>query len=206
MDKNEAYVYDQIAKKYYNYKKGLYPKDCLEEFLSYLNPHSSILDLGCGPGQASKVFSETGHSVTCLDFSKGMLNMARREIPNARFLLWDMRELENILYPKSFDGIWACSSLLHMHKEEIPSVFNQVHDVLRDNGIFYVSVKEGEGEEDIIDKRYNNIQRHFSYFKFMELKDLLVDSKFKPLYSSSNEAQYETTTGKTWINFIVKKD
>jgi hypothetical protein len=81
-----------------------------------------------------------------------------------------------------------------------------VHNVLKDNGIFYISVKEGEGEKDIIDKRYNNISRHFSYFQFMELSDLLVKSNFKLIHSSSTIGQYETPTGKVWINFIVKKE
>lgn len=206
MDKTEAKVYNIIASQYYKYKKDQYPKECLEEFFMYLNPRSQILDLGCGPGQVSKIFSEAKHSVTCLDFSEEMLKIAAKEVPNASFVLGDIRELGNIFYPKSFDGVWACSSLLHMSKKEIPEVFNQVREVMRDNGIFYVSVKEGEGEKDIIDKRYNNLSRHFSYFQFMELSDLLVKSKFKPIHSSSTIEQYETPTGKTWINFIVKKN
>lgn len=206
MNNDEIKVYDIIAKKYSSYKKGFYPKESLEEFFMYLNPSSSILDLGCGPGQVSKIFYDAKHSVTCLDFSKEMLRIAKKDMPNARFLLWDIRNMKDILENKSFDGVWADGSLLHMSKEEIPSVFNQVHNVLRDNGIFYISVKEGEGEKDIIDKRYNNISRHFSYFQFMELSDLLVKSNFKLIHSSSTIGQYETPTGKVWINFIVKKE
>jgi len=206
MDNKEAKVYNIIANQYTKNKEGFYPKECLEEFFMYLNPRSQILDLGCGPGQFSKIFSEAKHCVTCLDFSEEMLKIATKEVPNASFVLGDIRELGNIFYSKSFDGVWACSSLLHMSKKEIPQVFNHVHEVLKDNGVFYVSVKEGEGEENIIDKRYNNISRHFSYFKFMELSDLLVNAKFKPIYSSSTISQYETPTGKVWINFIVKKN
>jgi SAM-dependent methyltransferase len=203
---DEARVYNIIANQYSKNKKGFYSKECLEEFLSYLNPNSSILDLGCGPGLASKIFYEAKHTVTCLDSSKEMLRIASEEVHNASFILGDIRELGNIFYPKSFDGIWAGGSLLHMSKKEIPEVFNQIYSVLRNNGIFYLSVKQGEGEENIIDKGYNNISRHFSYFQFMELKDLLINTKFKPINSSSTIGQYETPTGKVWINFIVKKE
>jgi ubiquinone/menaquinone biosynthesis C-methylase UbiE len=206
MDSKEAKVYNIIANQYNKNKEGFYSKECLDNFFMYLNPHSQILDLGCGPGQVSKVFSEAQHSVTSLDFSEAMLKIASREVPNASFVLGDIRELGNIFYPKSFDGIWAGGSLLHMSKKEIPDVFNQIHGVLRDNGIFYLSLKQGEGEKDIIDNRYNNIPRHFSYFQFMELSDLLVKSKFKPIHSSSTIGQYETPTGKEWIHFIVKKE
>ncbi len=204
MDK-EISVYNKIARKYYEDKKGLYPKEDLEEFLSHLPHSSSILDLGCGPGQASKVFYERKHIVTGLDFSEEMLKIAKKEVPNAKFVLEDIRNLNKIFENESFEGIWACSSFLNMHKKEIPSVINQVYNLLKDKGIFYISVKEGKGEEDFIDERYNNIKRHFSYLKKQEIINLLKSNKLKPIYFSSKPRNYSNDPEHIWINFIARK-
>jgi ubiquinone/menaquinone biosynthesis C-methylase UbiE len=205
MDKDEAYVYDKIAEEYYKNKKGLYPKNDLEKFLYYLSQGSSILDLGCGPGQASKIFCERKYLVTGLDFSEEMIKIGKKEIPNAKFILEDIRNLNKVFRNEMFEGAWACASLLHIPKKDIPSVFNQVYNVLKNQGVFYVSVKEGEGEKDLTDERYDNIKRHFSYFKKEEIISLLKESKFRPIYFSSNRRDYSKDPEHIWINFIAKK-
>lgn len=206
MEANEREVYNRIAKEYYINKKDLYPKKDLEKFLFYIPKASSILDLGCGPGQASKIFCERKHLVTGLDFSEEMLNIAKTNIPNAKFIQEDMRNIEKIFRKEMFEGIWACASILHISKEEVPLLFNQIHHILKRKGIFYVAVKEGEGEEEIVDKRYNNMTRHFTYFKRYEMINFLTSNNLKPIYFSSNPRDYAKDKAKKWINFIAIKD
>ncbi len=205
MDDPEAHVYNKIARKYYENKKGIYPEKDLEKFLFCLPASSSILDLGCGPGQASKIFCKRKHIVTGLDFSEEMLKIAKREVPNAKFILEDIRNISKVFRNESFEGIWSCSSLLNMSKKEAPFVFKQIHDLLKYKGVFYVSVKEGEGEEDFVDERYDNIIRHFSYFKKQEMIDLLESNKLESIYFSQKLRDYSKDPGHTWINFIARK-
>jgi ubiquinone/menaquinone biosynthesis C-methylase UbiE len=201
---DESKVYNKIAKKYFIDKKGFYPEENFNYFVNLIKKDSSILDLGCGPGQVSKMFSEKGYYVTCLDFSEEMLNIARREVPRAKFVLKDIRNIDNIFNEESFEGIWACASFLHFPKEEIPSILKKVYTVLKNKGFFYISVKEGEGEKNILDERYN-LERHFSYFKESELKKLLEDSNFKTLKVSKSKSGYLSPTGNNWIHFIAEK-
>lgn len=44
-----------------------------------------ILDLGCGTGRSSKVFSRAGYEVLGIDSSAAMIRIARRRTPLARF-------------------------------------------------------------------------------------------------------------------------
>lgn len=55
------------------------------------------------------------------------------------------QELDEI---DKYDGIWACSSILHLSKEELKSVFSKMIQALCSNGIIYTSFKYGnfEGE------------------------------------------------------------
>lgn len=45
---------------------------------------------------------------------------------------------------KIFDGVWACSSLLHETAENLPTVFKKIARATKDNGTIYVSFKYGE--------------------------------------------------------------
>ena len=63
----------------------------------------------------------------------------------ARHLLF-----EDLDYVDEFDGIWACSSLLHVPSTGLKDIFRLVHKALKSNGVFYCSFKYGtyEGERD----------------------------------------------------------
>jgi SAM-dependent methyltransferase len=58
----------------------------------------TILDVGCGTGSHSLLFSERGYSVTGIDISKRMIELAKRkaskEGSNVEFIVQDMRKLD----------------------------------------------------------------------------------------------------------------
>jgi len=49
--------------------------------------------------------------------------------------------------PDTYDGIWACASLLHVPKERLTELFCKLYNALKADGILYVSFKYGENEE-----------------------------------------------------------
>lgn len=62
-----------------------------------------LLDLACGTGRHAGEFSSLGWDVTGVDFSEALLEQARLNVPAARFLLQDMRELD--LPGERFDAV-----------------------------------------------------------------------------------------------------
>jgi len=73
--------YDEIAKQYqvnrhmFDYRKEL------NEFASLLPKNAKVLDVGCGAGVPVKKFLvESGFDVTGIDFSAGMLEVARKNV------------------------------------------------------------------------------------------------------------------------------
>ena len=42
---------------------------------------------------------------------------------------------------EQYDGIWACSSILHLEKTELRSVLKKMADALRPDGWIYTSFK-----------------------------------------------------------------
>ena len=100
-----------------------------------LPPGSAVLDLCCGTGQLAAVLSDKGYAVTGVDGSEGMIEIARRNAPDAEFLVQDARELS---LDRRFTAVFSTfDSLNHvMSLDELERVFRSVYTVLDDGGCF----------------------------------------------------------------------
>jgi SAM-dependent methyltransferase len=168
-----------------------------------INPlNANILDLGCGPGQHSKFFIENGFKVVGVDYSKEMIKLAKLYVPNADFHVMNIAKLKFKL--NSFDSIWASASLIHIKKEDFAIVLEKLRRILKQDGIFYFSLKEGAGEEDTIDSRYGGVIKFHSYFNKKEIEEYLLNTGFKILdiYKREQRITYDTNP---WIHIFAKK-
>ena len=113
-------------------------------FLDKLHPGAEILDYGCGSGRDTKYFLEQGCKVTAIDGSQALCKLASEYtgIPVKHMLFRDLDEKE------AYDGIWACSSILHVPANELQDIIKKMANALRAHGIIYTSFKyetfEGE--------------------------------------------------------------
>lgn len=113
-------VYNAKAKEYASKLDDYAPRPEQDKFISLIPKTGVVLDAGCGPGRDSEYFFQRGLSVTGVDLSKKLLEIAKNRVPQVKFLKQDLRKLK---FPSNhFDGIWACASLLHLKREEIPTV------------------------------------------------------------------------------------
>lgn len=147
-----------------------------------------IVDLGCGYGRDANYFSLSGHRVLATDFSRPMIGKAAEVAPDAHCLVMDMRDIGSHFVPKSLDGVWACASIVHLPKGEVPAVLGAVRDALRSGGILYVSAKEGtDGETFESDARYGGVKKLYSYYESKELEEMLVEAGFEGVEMGGND-------------------
>jgi SAM-dependent methyltransferase len=99
----------------------------------------------------------------------------------------------------SFDGVWAYTSLLHVSKEKLSVVLSKISDVLKEDGIFYIGMKEGDFEGLIKSEKYGGAKRFFSLYKDEELKRL-ISEKFEILHASRVE-----TGDAVFLNYLCRK-
>ncbi|MBD2726441.1 methyltransferase domain-containing protein [Nostoc sp. FACHB-892] len=137
---NPNATYDPWAKIYNDYWGLRYCQTilpALEKLLQQYNiqPEADILDLCCGTGHMVEHLIEQGYQVTGLDISEGMLQYARNNAPNAKFILDDARFFN--LLPTFHAVISANAGLNEIIKlEDLQQVFRKVYDSLLNNGIF----------------------------------------------------------------------
>jgi SAM-dependent methyltransferase len=134
----------------------------LEDFLQHLPANSHVLDIGCGSGRDTLAMLKHGYRVTALDGSSAMVNYSSR-LTGQQTL---HQRIEDITFQETFDGIWACASLLHIPVSQLPAVFQQILVSLRAGGFFWFSFKYGDGDRQDGD-------RHFTDFTSQGLREFL---------------------------------
>ena len=133
--------YDQHAKAYVDSTRDVEFSQTQERFLQYLEPGAWILDFGCGSGRDTKYFRNRGVRIAS----------EYTGINVRRMLFQDLDEVE------CYDGIWACSSILHLPCAELEVVLGKMARALRRRGIVYTSFKYGTEEGERSGRYFTNM-------------------------------------------------
>ncbi len=105
----------------------------LEDLLDRLPPGSRVLDLGCGSGvPTTRRIVDRGHSALGVDVSREQLARARKNVPEAEFVLSSALEFD--LPPQSLDAVVAFYVIEHMPREAHETLLASIHRWLREGG------------------------------------------------------------------------
>lgn len=164
-------------------------------FTSKLTSGALILDFGCGSGRDTKYFLEHGFKVDATDGSSELCAAACKftGITVKQVLFQDWKS------EAKYNGIWACSSILHLNKTELKQVIGNIRDALLPSGIFYTSFKYGnfEGERngryftDLTEESFAELINEVSGFEIIEE---WITSDVRPGREEEK-----------WLNVILKK-
>ena len=172
--------YEKTAQAFADKVVNLAPKDSIEKLMSVLLPNPRILDIGCGSGRDANIFQSMEAEVVGIDFCAHLLEIAKANAPLVDFQLMD---IENLDFPdETFDAAWAACSLAHLPKSALPAVLQKIHQILDEDGYFYLTLKKGTGEGLEVDERYEGaVQKFWAYYEADELKKLLLNANFNIL-------------------------
>lgn len=110
-----------------------------KKFISMLPENALILDFGCGSGRDTKYFISQGYRVEAIDGSSELCKFAS-EYSGIKVKNMYFQELAEV---GKYDGIWACSSILHLSVNELVDVMKKMVLALKEQGIIYTSFKYG---------------------------------------------------------------
>lgn len=164
-------------------------------FLALLPRNAHILDVGCGGGRDLRAFRERGFIPFGIDPSSELARIARHysgvEVVVGKVELLEIEE--------KFDGAWACASLLHLRKAELPNALKRLHRSLIGSGVLFLSVQAGDGEEFGPDGRF------YSRYSESELQNAVHVSGFEILRTWQTSDSLPARPTVTWINVLARK-
>jgi ubiquinone/menaquinone biosynthesis C-methylase UbiE len=137
--------YNKIAQKYHDERSIFNNEKELDYFIELLPKSGKILDVGCGSGYGARYLVEKGYSVIGVDISEKMLEIAKKNVPEAEFIEADMTKLT---FPdNSFDGIVSLYAIFHVSREKHKTLFQDLHRMLKKKGILFFCTNYNESEE-----------------------------------------------------------
>lgn len=193
---NTLDYYNKNSEEYFNSTLNVDMTNTYKPFLKLVPKDGKILDLGCGSGRDSMNFMKLGYEVTAVDGAKELAKRAS-VLLGKEVILSTFEELE---LKEKFHGIWACASLLHIKREDLKTVLNNLYNNLEDNGVFYMSFKYGEKEYVDDKNRYFNCFTDESIISFIN-----ENTKYNILGLYITEDKLGRVNEVKWVNLICNK-
>ena len=154
----------------------------LGEFTERLPANAQVLDAGCGAGvPISQMLSERFH-VTGVDFSEVQIELARKHVPNARFVCQDMTKLDFPDLQGTFDGICSYYAIIHIPREGHQSLLAKFHQMLKPGGLALLCLG-AEHLIDDIDEDYLGTRMYWSHYDTETYLKMLTECGFSILWT-----------------------
>jgi cyclopropane fatty-acyl-phospholipid synthase-like methyltransferase len=169
------------------------PTAHLNSFVQYLQSSFSgqlkVLELGCGHGRDAEMLAANNIHVMATDYSRSMLLKAQERLEASSFpaavhlLELDMRTVGQHFLPHSLHGVWACATVVHLPKKDLPALLSSLYTLLKPGGTIYMSVKvkpssDSNDETFDPDTRYGGIKKFYAFYEESELLDYFQEAGF----------------------------
>ena len=198
MMKNDTTIqyYNENAKQFVETTVNVEFRHIQNRFLAKLPKGAYILDFGCGSGRDTKYFLGQGYQVDAIDGSAELCKLASAltgiEVKHMYF-----QELSEI---EKYEGIWACSSILHLSLDNLNTVMKKLSLAIKSNGIIYTSFKYGtfSGERngryftDMTEETFDELLRKIPG---LEVEEQWITSDVRPGRGEEK-----------WLNLILRKN
>ena len=193
---NTIKYYNENAKQFVENTANVEFHHMQNRFLDKLQTGAYILDFGCGSGRDTKYFLEQGYSVDAIDGSEELCKLAS-EFAGIKVKHMYFQELLEV---EKYDGIWACSSILHLALDDLEDVMKKMALAVKPNGIIYTSFKYGtfSGERngryftDMTEETYGELLQKVPE---LEIEEQWITSDVRPGRGEEK-----------WLNLILRKN
>ncbi len=167
----------------------------IRRIFEQLDQNPRVLEIGCGSGREAAMLLELTSHYQGFDISQGMIEEARKRLPNADF---EVADLATYQYPKDLDVVFSFASILHSDRDEASQLFRDVHEALKEDGYFHIATKISDGYERVIkdDQFGYRVFYHYS----PELLKELASGRFIVDYQ-----RFDRFGDTDWVSITFKK-
>jgi SAM-dependent methyltransferase len=138
--------YNRIAKEYYSERDLFKNQEEIQDFISHLPEQGTILDIGCGGGiPVLRTLVDSGYDAKGIDFSHGMLDLAKKNVPGAELVLGDITKTD--FEPESLVGVISTYAFIHIFRTQHPLLYLKIFRWLKPGGVMLVSTAQTEWDD-----------------------------------------------------------
>ena len=173
--------YDRIAKRYHK-QRDVYKSNALLRKFSKLVPKGSkVIDLGCGAGvPVAKFLANKGYKVVGIDFAEGMVKLAKKNVPEARFIKIDITKMK--FGHNSFDGAVSFYALIHISREKHSEIYKSLHLILKPGSIILVNAGGSKARE-YYEEDYLGVKMFWSFYGPKKCLSIIKNAGFSIIWS-----------------------
>lgn len=169
-------LYNNSAQSFFEATSNIvYENGFLEKFQK-LSPGKKVLDIWCGFWRDVKRLRENNFDALGIDASEKLVELADHDI-RPYIQVWDMLEMNTLYRENIFDGILALASLVHLEKQYASIVFSHIHNLLKHNGVLFLSLKLLEDNMPEVRIKSSpsteGVEKKYVYYSSEEIKELL---------------------------------
>lgn len=152
----------------------------LSAFGSYLGPNKTVLEACVGSGRESEGIGEFASGYVGIDISSTFVQIAQEENLEMDFAQSDLYDLP--FAENSFGGFVSLATLLHIPRDRLSTVLQNLHSVTIPNGIGLISMKEGIGDDQEPMLGDVDLERLFVYYQADEFEQILKQNGFEVIW------------------------
>ena len=187
--------YNNNAQEFVNSTFMVDMQSLYQPFLNLLPDFGRILDLGCGSGRDALAFKNMGYQIEAMDYSAELVKQAS-DLTGIEVRLQSFYDLDEI---NTYDGIWACASLLHCERHRLVDVLQKMIQSLKSNGVIYMSFKYGDQDREKDGREFTDLNEQ----QAGELLDHFSQVSLAKQWISIDKRPDRT---EQWLNLLWKKN
>ncbi len=118
----------------YEKSRITYPQGLIDDIIAYskITPNRTVLDVGCGSGQATMPFAERGYHIIGLDISKDLLTIAKQKCSPFKTAKFKLSSFEKAKFKKNSFNLIISGLAWHWVKPD--GRYEKAHKILTENG------------------------------------------------------------------------
>lgn len=170
--------------------------DSIERAFSFFEKPGllNVLEIGCGNWRDAKEILNYSTNYLGIDYSTGMLNLAREYLPDAKLLIQDIEEFQS---EEKFDIIFSFASLVHLPKENMKIVLKKLYSLLNNNWILVLSLRHSDEYKEEVNIEELS-ERFFAFYNPEIIKELVEWFQFE-------FEKIKEINNRFWFEMILRK-
>jgi len=203
-EKIVALGYNEMASDYGSWTLR-HEREDRDKYTTLLFEHlpegSELLELGCGPGEPTTRTLAERYKVTANDISASCLELARRNVPSAEFVLSDMTELD--FPPASFDAVVAYYAFHHVPRDRYAPLISNISGWLRPGGLLMAAFYPYDVDNLVTEDWHGSTMYWSSFDEEPTLR--IIDDAGLDIVVQSRESAVEDGKETTFLWVIARK-